>query len=86
MTNDASGAAPVVDLGDHTTLTGRHAVPLPNYDRAALRRSIVHLGVGAFHRSHFATYVDDLCSTGERDWSIIGAGLREADRATATAR
>ena len=49
----------------------------PAYDRGALKAGIVHLGVGAFHRSHFATYVDELCSTGDRDWSIVGAGLRE---------
>ncbi len=79
------GAAPVVDLGDHATLTGRHAVPLPTYERDALRRSIVHLGVGGFHRSHLATYVDELCATGNREWAIVGAGILPADHAIADA-
>lgn len=29
-------------------------VQQPNYDRAALRSRIVHIGFGAFHRAHQA--------------------------------
>jgi len=36
-------------------------VAIPEYDRSALRRSIVHIGVGGFHRAHLATYIDELC-------------------------
>ena len=36
-------------------------VEIPTYDRSRLRRSIVHIGVGGFHRSHLGSYVDDLC-------------------------
>ena len=32
----------------------------PAYDREAVGVSIVHLGLGAFHRAHMAVYVDDL--------------------------
>ncbi|TIW35467.1 MAG: mannitol dehydrogenase family protein, partial [Mesorhizobium sp.] len=32
----------------------------PKYDRAALKAGIVHFGVGNFHRSHQAVYLDDL--------------------------
>jgi len=49
------------------------------YDREALRRSIVHIGVGGFHRAHLATYVDELCRAGNTDWSIIGAGVLPTD-------
>lgn len=55
------------------------SVRTPSYDRAALRPSIVHLGVGGFHRAHLATYVDELCAAGVTDWSITGAGVLPSD-------
>ena len=55
------------------------------YDRAALRRSIVHIGVGGFHRAHLATYVDELCRSGETDWSIVGCGVLPGDKGMAEA-
>ena len=54
-------------------------IATPAYDRSLLRRSIVHIGVGGFHRAHLATYVDELCRSGDRDWSIIGAGVLPGD-------
>ena len=60
-------------------------VRVPHYDRRALRPSIVHIGVGGFHRAHLATYVDDLCSRGHRDWAIVGSGVLAADGAMADA-
>jgi len=48
------------------------AVPRPEYDRNGLTPSIVHIGVGGFHRAHLATYVDELCAAGHRDWAIVG--------------
>jgi mannitol 2-dehydrogenase len=54
----------------------------PAYDPRALRAGILHIGVGNFHRAHQAVYVDDLLNDGrDRDWAIVGAGLRPADRA-----
>lgn len=55
------------------------------YDRSILRRSIVHIGVGGFHRAHLATYVDDLCRAEETGWSIVGAGVLPGDAAIAEA-
>ena len=49
------------------------------YDRHALRRSIVHIGVGGFHRAHLATYIDELCRAGNTDWAIVGAGVMAGD-------
>jgi mannitol 2-dehydrogenase len=60
-------------------------VAVPAYDRAALARSIVHIGVGGFHRAHQAVYLDDLCGQGSADWSITGAGVLPADAAMAAA-
>jgi len=54
-------------------------VAVPCYDRSALRRSIVHIGVGGFHRAHLATYVDDLARSGDTDWAIVGAGIMAGD-------
>jgi mannitol 2-dehydrogenase len=52
----------------------------PNYGRADLSAGIVHFGVGNFHRAHQAVYLDDLFVAGlDRDWAIIGAGVRDAD-------
>jgi fructuronate reductase/mannitol 2-dehydrogenase len=39
----------------------------------------VHISVGSFHRSHQAVYLDDLAQRGERDWGIVGVGLRRPE-------
>lgn len=55
-------------------------VPVPNYDRSALKAGIVHFGVGNFHRAHQASYLDALFNTGhDHDWAIIGAGVMPSD-------
>jgi mannitol 2-dehydrogenase len=60
-------------------------VPIPAYDRAQVRGGIVHIGVGAFHRTHLAVYVDDLLSRQavagdtDLDWGITGVGLLPGD-------
>jgi mannitol 2-dehydrogenase len=62
-----------------TSLTG--ALPVPAYDRSRVRPGIVHLGVGAFHRSHQAMYVDRLLEKGAaQDWGICGVGVLPSDR------
>jgi mannitol 2-dehydrogenase len=58
---------------------GARGVPVPRYDRSALRPRILHVGVGGFHRAHLALYVHELATTGS-DWGIRGLGLLEADR------
>jgi mannitol 2-dehydrogenase len=60
-------------------------VAVPRFDRASLARSIVHIGVGGFHRAHQAVYLDDLCAQGQTGWSIVGAGVLPADAAMAAA-
>ncbi|MEH0970294.1 mannitol dehydrogenase family protein [Micromonospora sp. CPCC 205546] len=55
-------------------------VDAPRYDRTALRGGIVHFGVGHFHRSHQAMYLDQLMRRGQAtDWAIHGVGVRPAD-------
>ena len=54
----------------------------PSYDRNALRAGILHFGVGNFHRSHQAVYLDDLFNAGlDHDWAIVGAGVFAAEEA-----
>jgi mannitol 2-dehydrogenase len=56
-------------------------LPVPGYDRSALRTGIVHFGVGGFHRAHEAMYLDRLMTAGEAlDWAICGVGVMPADR------
>lgn len=53
---------------------------IPAYSRSDLSGGILHFGVGNFHRAHQAVYLDDLFNLGvDRDWAIVGAGVREAD-------
>ena len=61
----------------------RRGIPVPRYDRAALRPRILHIGVGGFHRAHLALYVDELAEAGG-DWGIRGVGLLDADRRIAS--
>lgn len=57
-------------------------VQRPAYDRARLRAGILHFGVGNFHRSHQAVYLDELFNAGaDHDWAIVGAGVFAAEEA-----
>ncbi|KQN06973.1 mannitol dehydrogenase family protein [Sphingomonas sp. Leaf25] len=49
-----------------------------DYDRAAQRIGIVHLGIGAFTRAHQAVFTDRAMAAGDRDWAIVGAPLRSS--------
>ncbi|KRE13415.1 mannitol dehydrogenase [Bosea sp. Root483D1] len=55
-------------------------VAVPGYQPGELSPGIVHIGVGNFHRAHQAVYLDELFGRGlDRDWALIGAGVRESD-------
>jgi mannitol 2-dehydrogenase len=52
----------------------------PSYSRADLTVGIMHFGVGNFHRSHQAMYLDRLFNSGvARDWAICGVGVLSQD-------
>jgi mannitol 2-dehydrogenase len=56
-------------------------VARPAYDRAALSAGILHFGVGNFHRSHQAVYLDDLFGMGlDHDWALVGAGVFDGEK------
>jgi mannitol 2-dehydrogenase len=51
-------------------------VCVPKFDRSAVSVGIVHVGVGGFHRSHEALYLDDLMNQGSgMDWGICGTSV-----------
>lgn len=59
---------------------------IPSYARSEMEAGIVHFGVGNFHRAHMAVYLDDLFNLGlAHDWAIVGAGVRDADKAMRSA-
>lgn len=56
-------------------------VKTPSYDRDKVKTSIVHIGVGNFHRSHEAYYTNELMERyGVLDCGICGVGLLDYDR------
>jgi fructuronate reductase len=55
------------------------AVRRPAFARDAVGIGMVHLGVGAFMRSHIAEYSDDALSAEGGDWAIAGVSLRRPD-------
>ena len=47
------------------------------YDKSDCQTGIVHIGYGAFHRSHQAVYIDDYMEkTGDLRWGIVAVNLR----------
>jgi mannitol 2-dehydrogenase len=57
-------------------------VARPTYRPDQLSVGVVHFGVGGFHRSHQAMYLDRLMNRGlALDWGICGVGVMPADKA-----
>jgi mannitol 2-dehydrogenase len=55
-------------------------IQVPRYDRQKVGQSILHVGVGGFHRAHQALYSDDLLNQGEdAQWGFCGVGLLKHD-------
>ena len=72
----------MIELSRHrATLSLPDGVAGPQYDFRAVTPSIVHIGVGGFHRSHLARYTHDLMNAvpDALNYGIIGAGLRQSD-------
>ncbi len=55
-------------------------VSVPAYERSMCSVGTVHFGVGAFHRSHEAMFMDRALALGSTTWSICGVGTTQADR------
>ena len=50
----------------------------PVYDRTKVAASIVHLGLGAFHRAHQALMTEAVLNSGDLAWGIVGAGMQSS--------
>jgi mannitol 2-dehydrogenase len=74
--------SPASALNNQTVRSLHPEVAVPRYDRTDLATGIVHFGVGGFHRSHEAMYVDRLLNQGAgAGWAICGVGTLPSDRA-----
>ena len=56
---------------------------IPLYDVARHKVGIIHIGVGAFHRSHQAVYTDDALAKSGGNWRILGVSMRSKNSADA---
>jgi fructuronate reductase len=54
------------------------SVKQPHYQPEAHQASIVHIGIGAFHKAHQAVYTDDLLNSVGGDWRIVAVSLRSS--------
>ena len=54
------------------------SVRRPVYDRKKVVPSIVHLGLGAFHRAHQAIMTEAVLNSGDLAWGIVGAGMKSS--------
>lgn len=75
MTSLADSATLALPLSDTTLHQLPATVRVPDYDRDALVPSVVHIGVGGFHRAHQAVYLDELARGGETGWGLVGVGM-----------
>jgi mannitol-1-phosphate/altronate dehydrogenase len=64
-----------IPLSSATLELHARRVEVPTYDRSALTRSVVHIGVGGFHRGHQGSYFDALARAGHTGWGVTGMGL-----------
>jgi mannitol 2-dehydrogenase len=60
-----------VKLNQHNLPDVKPPVSVPRYDRSKLRESIVHIGLGHFHRAHQVAYLEDLLNRGIADSGIF---------------
>lgn len=56
---------------------------IPEYQRTGLLPSVVHLGLGAFHRAHQAMVFDALLRRGDSRWGVLGVAMRSTGVADA---
>ncbi|WP_019585288.1 mannitol dehydrogenase family protein [Deinococcus apachensis] len=69
-----------VKLNLSTLATLGPGVAVPQYNPRRLTSGIVHFGVGGFHRSHEAMYIDRLLNVGgHSEWAICGVGVLPGD-------
>lgn len=79
--NSNTGTGSTIKLNQASLSRLPQNVRVPKYDRTQITNGIVHIGVGGFHRSHQALYLDEYFHQNPgSDWGICGVGLVEHDR------
>jgi mannitol 2-dehydrogenase len=74
--------AAAIQLNQANLATLPAAIAVPTYAREKVARSIVHIGVGGFFRSHQAVYLDRLLHMPDQaEWGYCGVGLLPHDAA-----
>ncbi|GAA6524779.1 mannitol dehydrogenase family protein [Intrasporangium sp. DVR] len=77
----ATGSGTAVPLSATTLGTLPPEASPAAYDRSSITASIVHFGVGGFHRAHEAMYLDRLMRDGRAlEWGICGVGALPQDQ------
>ena len=80
MIDTAKKVSKALLQGDSNANSARYKTP--TYNRDAIAVGIMHIGVGGFHRSHQALYIDDLLQNHSvKDWAICGVGIMPQDAA-----
>ena len=59
-------------------LAQKNDFKLPSKNQDGIKPTIVHLGIGAFHRAHQAAYTHKVAQQNNDVWNIIGVSLRSA--------
>lgn len=76
--NTSAGSTIKLNEASLSRLPGN--IRIPKYERRQITNGIVHIGVGGFHRSHQALYLDDYFHLNPgSDWGICGVGLLDYD-------
>ena len=65
-------------LSENTLAQLPSSIGRPAYDRKKVSASIVHLGLGAFHRAHQALMTEAVLNSGDLAWGIVGAGMQSS--------
>jgi mannitol 2-dehydrogenase len=81
MSTLTTARAAAIQLNNEALTALPPEVARPTYRRSSLTASVVHLGVGGFHRAHQAVYLDDLAALGVSEWGIVGVGIRRPEMA-----
>lgn len=66
---------------DNLSLIDGKRIIKPSYDREALKTSVVHIGLGHFHRAHFLTYLDVLLNENLADTGVFEVDIIPSDAA-----
>jgi mannitol-1-phosphate/altronate dehydrogenase len=61
-------------------MSSNTTIAATTYDRSSCQVGVVHLGYGAFHRSHQAVFIDDYMDvSGDLRWGIAAVNLRGSE-------